>query len=104
MLDHAHATDDARDGGKPSILLLDPVTVTSKGLGDLIKSESPYPSTAVSHGVPTNKEKTPSQARTQNEDQAALLKYQKVRSAHSNALKHAHECLGCRRLAHAWAI
>jgi hypothetical protein len=75
MLDHAHA-DDARDGGKPSILVLDPVT--SKGLGDLIKSESPYPSTAVSHGVPTNKEKTPSQARTQNEDQAALLKYQKV--------------------------
>ncbi|KAG1729885.1 hypothetical protein EDD22DRAFT_853051 [Suillus occidentalis] len=71
MLDHAHADDsDARDGGKPSTLVLDPVT--SEGLGDLIQSESPScPSTA----VPTNKEKT--QARTQNEDQAALLKCQK---------------------------
>jgi hypothetical protein len=80
MLDYAHA--DAQGGDQPSTLVLD--AMTSKGLGYLNKSESPYSSTAVS--VPAKKEKT--QAHTRNEGQAVttLLKHQKVLIAHLNSL------------------
>ncbi|KAG1863496.1 hypothetical protein C8R48DRAFT_672988 [Suillus tomentosus] len=78
MLDYAHA--DAQGGDQPSTLVLD--AMTSKGLGYLNKSESPYSSTAVS--VPAKEEKT--QAHTRNEGQAVttLLKHQKENIANTH--------------------